>query len=99
MPAGRIEVHGQYHGTDLRAVARDLRDMTDARVGQLFKRHLEAAARPYPARVRASALSIPVKEGGKHTGLRARIAQTVTVSSGVSGREAWVSGWSDPRKM
>lgn len=99
MPAGRIEVNLQHHGTDLRAVSRDLKSMTDARVGQLFKRHLETAARPYPARARASALSIPVKEEGQHTGLRARIAQCVTVSSGVDGREAWLSLWIDVRKM
>lgn len=98
MSSGRIEVSGQYRGTDLRAIGRDLESMTDARVGRLFKRHLEDAAKPYPAKVRRSALSIPSKKEGS-TGLRYRIARCVTLSSGIQGREAWVSVWIDPRKM
>src|SRR5262249_55881716 len=58
----------------------------------------EDAARPYPFRVRASALAIPVT-GKKHTGLRARIAGCVELSSGTDDKSAYVSVWVNPRRM
>jgi hypothetical protein len=94
-----IDVKVTSAGTDLRTVARRLRDMSDAKVGELFRRHLADAAAPYPKRVREKVLAIPVKEGGKHTGLRARIALCATVSSGTEARGGWVSVWMDPGKM
>lgn len=86
-------------GTSLQAISRDLRRMDNAKLTGIFKKALESAAAPYPARVRASALAIPVKENGKHTGLRARIALCASLASWTTGREAGVSVWIDPRKM
>lgn len=73
--------------------------MDGRQVKEIFRRHLEDAARPYPARVRASVLAIPVKPGGKSTGLRARIAGCVTLSSGTDANTAWASVWINPFRM
>src|SRR5262249_39449094 len=86
-------------GASLRAISRDLRGMDARKVTGIFRRALEGAARPYPLRVRLSALSIPVKPDGKHTGLRARIAQCAQVASWTDSREAGVAVWIDVRKM
>jgi len=99
MPALRMQVRTGERGTSLAVYARRLRGMDGRTVKNIFQRHLETAARPYPARVRASALAIPVKEHGKHTGLRARIAGCVTLSSGTDADSAYASVWVDPRKM
>jgi hypothetical protein len=86
-------------GASLAAASRDLRRMDGRQVKDIFRRRLEDAARPYPARVRASALAIPVKPGGKHTGLRARIAGCVQLSSGTDAESAYVSVWVNPLRM
>lgn len=99
MARADIRVGLSNRGASLSVVARELRRMDGRTVKGIFKRRLEDAARPYPARVRASALAIPVKPGGKHTGLRARIAQTVTLSSGTDAKSAYVSVWVNPFKM
>jgi hypothetical protein len=67
-------------------------------VSRIFLRKLKKSASPYPRYVRARVLAIPA-EGEKHTGLRAVIAQCVTVSSGQESSGAWVSVWMDPAKM
>lgn len=99
MARADIRVGLSSRGASLQVISRDLRRMDHRKVSGLFQKALEGAARPYPARVRASALAIPVKPGGKHTGLRARIAQCVTLSSGTDAKGAYVSVWVDPRKM
>ena len=85
-------------GASLAVIARELRRMDDTQVKTLFRRHLDEAARPFPAAIRASALAIPAG-GRKHTGLRARIAGCVSYSSGTDARSAWASLWIDTRKM
>ena len=99
MARARIEMDLGSRGANLRTIGRELRNMDAAKVTGIFKKALEDAARPYPMRVRASALAIPVKEDGKHTGLRARIAQCATQASWTTGREAGVSVWMDTRRM
>ena len=86
-------------GASIGVFARELRRMDHAKVSGIFRGALETAARPYPARVRASVLAIPTKPEGKHTGLRARIAQCVSLSSGTDAKGAYVSVWMDTRKM
>src|SRR5262249_19510982 len=99
MPKARLELDVGSRGASLRAISRDLRRMDAQKVTGIFKKALERAADPYPRRVRAAALAVPVKEGGKHTGLRARIAGCVTETSWANSREAGVSVWIDTRKM
>lgn len=98
MPSASLRLDLRQGGARLNAVAADLRKMDAARVKEIFKRHIEDAARPFPARVRASVLAIPT-HGDKHTGLRARIAACVTLSSGTDDKSAYVSVWVDPSKM
>src|SRR5262249_8751864 len=85
-------------GATFQVIARELKRMDSRRVNEIFRRHLADAARPYPARVRASVMAIPTT-GEKHTGLRARIAQCVEVSSGADTKSAWVSVWINPFRM
>lgn len=99
MPHADIRVDLGARGANLRTIARELRGMDSRKVKGIFKDALEGAARPYPMRVRASALAIPVKENGKHTGLRARIAGCVELSSGTDARSAYASVWVNPFKM
>src|SRR5215475_3312505 len=101
MPRARLELdlNSVRANATLRAISRDLRRMDAQKVTRIFKKALEDAARPYPLQVRRSALAIPVKEGGKHTGLRARIAGCVSLTSWTENREAGVSVWIDVRKM
>ena len=99
MAALQIKVRTGPRGAGLDVAARRLRNMDGRTVKGIFKDHLEAAARPYPFRARASVLAIPVKPEGKHTGLRARIAQCVTLSSGTDADSAYVSVWVDPNRM
>ena len=73
--------------------------MDGRQVKEIFRRHIEDAALPYPVAVRASVLAIPVKEDGKHTGLRARIAGCVTLSSGTDDKSAYASVWVNPNRM
>jgi hypothetical protein len=94
-----IRVGLSDRGASLSVVARELRRMDGGTVKGIFKRRLEAAAAPYPARVRASVLAIPAKPEGKHTGLRARIAGCVTLSSGTDAKSAYVSVWINPFNM
>lgn len=86
-------------GASIGVFARNLRRMDHGKVSGIFRDALETAARPYPMAVRASVLAIPVKPGGKHTGLRARIAGCVSLSSGTDAKGAYVSVWVDTRKM
>ena len=99
MAKADIRVGLSNRGASLSVTARNLRRMDGRQVKGLFQKALEGAARPYPARVRASVLAIPVKPEGKHTGLRARIAQCVELSSGTDDKSAYVSVWIDTRKM
>jgi hypothetical protein len=99
MPRADIRVGLGPRGASLRTIARELRGMDSRKVTGIFKHALEGAARPYPARVRASVLAIPVKEGGKHTGLRARIAGCVELSSGTDAKSAYASVWVNPFRM
>lgn len=99
MAKADIRVGLSNRGASLSVTARNLRRMDGRQVKGLFQKALEGAAGPYPARVRASVLAIPTKEGGKHTGLRARIAGCVTLSSGTDAKSAYASVWIDPRKM
>jgi len=99
MARAEIRMGLSSRGASLSVTARDLRKMDGRKVKEIFRRRLEDAARPYPMRVRASALAIPTKPGGKHTGLRARIAGCVSLSSGMDANAAYVSVWVDPRRM
>jgi hypothetical protein len=99
MPALQMKVRTGARGASLAVSARRLRDMDGRTVKNIFKRHLEDAARPYPARVRASILAIPVKPEGKTTGLRARIASCVELSSGTDADSAYASVWVNPFRM
>jgi hypothetical protein len=99
MPRLDLKVRAGPRGTSIGVYARRLREVDGRTVKGIFQRHLEVAARPYPFRARASALAIPVKPGGKHTGLRARIAQCVELSSGTDADSAYVSVWVNPLRM
>jgi hypothetical protein len=99
MARADIRVNLGSRGASLSVAARNLRDMDGRKVKNIFRRSLEAAAAPYPARVRASALAIPVKPGGKHTGLRARIAACAELSSGTDATSAYASVWINPVRM
>jgi len=99
MARAEIKVGLSSRGASLTAISRDFRRMDGRQVKDIFRRHLADAARPFPARVRASVLAIPVKPEGKHTGLRARIAACVTLSSGTDAKSAYVSVWINPFKM
>jgi hypothetical protein len=103
MARAEVHMHLGHSGASLAAVGRELRDMDARKVTDIFKRRLDMAAGPFPARIRASALAIPTKPEGKHTGLRARIAQCVTYSSGTdlgaAQPKAYGSLWVDTRKM
>jgi hypothetical protein len=99
MARADIRVGLSNRGASLSVVARELRRMDSGTVKGIFRRRLEDAARPYPMRVRASVLAIPAKPGGKHTGLRARIAQCVELSSGTDAKSAYVSVWINPMRM
>lgn len=105
-----IEARVESRGVSLNVIARNLRNMDDRQVAAIFKRHLEEAAKPFPARVRQAVYAIPVKDHADkpwqraHSGLRARIAQCVSLTSWdddrVFGhRAAGVSVWVDVRKM
>jgi hypothetical protein len=99
MPRADIRVDLGPRGASLRTIARELRGMDGRQVKEIFRHALEGAARPYPRRVRASVLAIPVKEGGKHTGLRARIAGCVELSTGTDAKSAYASVWVNPFRM
>ena len=99
MAKADIRVGLSPRGASLKVTARSLRRMDGRQVKEIFRRHLEDAARPYPAAVRASVLAIPTKPEGKHTGLRARIAQCVELSSGTDAKSAYASVWINPFKM
>jgi hypothetical protein len=74
--------------------------MDDAAVKRIFKKRLEDAARPFVPAVRASALAIPVKVDGRHTGLRGRIAACAQVASWESGaRQVNVAVEIQPKHM
>ena len=94
-----LKVRTGPRGASLEVAARRLRGMDGRTIKDIFKRHLESAARPYPMRARASALAIPVKPEGRHTGLRARIAGCVELSSGTDADSAYASVWVNPFKM
>ena len=85
MAQARLEVDASSRGANLRTIARELARMDDATVKAIFKRRLEDAARPFVPAVRASALAIPVKVDGRHTGLRGRIAACAQVASWETG--------------
>jgi hypothetical protein len=97
----RADIHMglSARGASIGVFARELRRMDHEKVSGIFQDALETAARPYPARVRASVLAIPTKPEGKHTGLRARIAQCVTLSSGTDTKGAYASVWMNPLRM
>jgi len=99
MAALQIKVRTGPRGAGLDVAARRLRNMDGRTVKGIFKDHLEAAARPYPFRARASVLAIPVKPEGKHTGLRARIAGCMELSSGTDADSAYASVWVNPLRM
>lgn len=99
MAKASVRVNMRAAGASIQTVARELKRMDDRQIKETYRRKLEEAARPYPARVRASVLAIPVKEDGRHTGLRARIAGCVSLSSGTDADSGWVSVWVDVRKM
>ena len=99
MARATIKVGLSPRGASLSATSRDLRRMDGRKVKDIFRRRLEEAARPFPARVRAAALAIPVKPEGKRTGLRARIAGCVELSSGTDDKAAYVSVWINPLRM
>ena len=99
MARADIRVGLSSRGASIGVFARNLRRMDHQKVSGIFRDALETAARPYPLRVRASVLAIPVKPEGKHTGLRARIAQCVTLSSGTDTKGAYASVWMNPLKM
>jgi hypothetical protein len=99
MARASVRVGLSSRGASIGVTARRLRDMDSRKVKEIFRRALEDAARPYPMRVRASVLAIPVKPEGEHTGLRARIAQCVELSTGTDTKSAYVSVWMNPFKM
>jgi len=99
MPRLDLKLSTSSRGTSIGVYASRLRRMDGRTIKDIFRRHLEAAARPYPARVRASVMAIPVKPEGKSTGLRERIAGCVTLSSGTDDKSAYASVWINPFKM
>lgn len=99
MAKAQVRVNLADRGASLRVIARELRGMDSRQVNETFRRRLERAAQPYPARVRASVMAIPVKPDGKHTGLRERIAACVTLSTGTDKDSAYASVWVNPFKM
>ena len=99
MPHADIRVNLGSRGASLQTISRELRRMDGRQVKEIFRHALEGAAKPYPRRVRAAVLAIPVKEGGRHTGLRARIAGCVSLSSGTDAKGAYASVWVNPFKM
>jgi hypothetical protein len=100
MAQARLQVDTRSQGTALRTIARELRRMDDATVKAIFKKRLMDAAGPFVPAVRASALAIPVKPEGRHTGLRARIAACAEVASWESGpRQVNVAVEIQPKRM
>jgi len=99
MPDARVKVSATRTGPDLGKIARELLAMDEGKVTGILRRRLEDAARPFPAAVRASVLAIPVKPGGKHTGLRGRIALCAETSSLVEGHNVYVRIWMNPENM
>jgi hypothetical protein len=94
-----VRVGASSRGADLHRIARELLAMDSGKVNGIFRGHLEEAARPFPARVRQSALAIPVKPDGKHTGLRARIGLCAELSSLTRGRNVYVRVWINPERI
>lgn len=70
-------------GPEFERVALALREI-DARGTQQLRAAMRKAATPIIQDVRAAALSLPAR-GVKHTGLRARLAKSVSVQAGVGG--------------
>jgi len=99
MPRLDLKLSTSSRGTSIGVYASRLRRMDGRTIKDIFRRHLEAAARPYPARVRASVMAIPVKPKGKSTGLRERIAGCVELSSGTDANSAYASVWVNPNRM
>jgi len=99
MAKAEIHMGLSSRGASIGVFARNLRRMDHGKVSGIFRDALESAARPYPMAVRASVLAIPTKPEGKHTGLRARIAGCVSLSSGTGAAGAYVSVWMNPLKM
>lgn len=101
MPDASLRMDMRSRGSDLRVIARELRDMNNRKVKALFRRKLEDAAGPFVPRVRASVLAIPVKADGKHTGLRERIAACAEVASWEKpgGRQVSVAVEINPKRM
>jgi hypothetical protein len=96
----RTSVHTRGN-VDLRAISRNLREMDDRKVKDLFRQHLEPAARRFVPPVRAAVLAIPTT-GEKHTGLRARIAACAEVASWEprgTTREVNVAVEMNPKRM
>lgn len=98
MAEARLELELGTHGASLAVIADRLKEMNDAQVKDIFRRALEDAAGPYPDRVRARIMAIPVTQA-KTTFLRARIAACVTETSFEDTRSAGVSIWVDPFRI
>lgn len=81
MAQASLRVNVRKTGADLRAISRELHEMTDMKVKELFRSRLKDAAKPFVPRVRASVMAIPTKVDGEQTGLRARIAACAEVAS------------------
>lgn len=100
MPEASVRVDMRSTGADLRAIARELHDMNDRKVRDLLRTRVEAAAKPFVPRVRASVMAIPTEMDGEQTGLRARIAACAQVASWTpSPRQVSVAVEIYPEKM
>jgi hypothetical protein len=87
-------------GTDLRVVSAKLRKAgADKAVRRQFSRNLRAAAAPMVPAVRASIAAIPVKEGGRSSGLRKRMQKATRLKVRTVGKSASVQILVDPKKM
>jgi hypothetical protein len=95
----RIEASLRPSGASLRTIGRELRGMDARKVTGIFKDALEPAAAPFVRAVRASVLAIPVIPGGKHTGLRARIAGCAESATWGTGRTVNVAVQMNPQRM
>ena len=99
MPRARIDVDLSHEGASLKVIARELLDMDEGKVADLFQAKLEDAARPFVPLVQASVMATPRKRLPSPGGLRSRIARTVEVASWQRGPQTSVAVEVQPQKM
>ena len=95
----RVEVDLRSQGADLRAIARELENMSGRKLRDLLKSKLEEAAKPFVPRVQASVMATPRKRPPSPGGLRARIARTVEITTTETDRQVSVAVEVQPQQM